>query len=109
MQGTFVCLLRVEIVLRNFNIVYVQSDVCPMGSYVDFLLERYITFFVVYDVVYYEQNTLDLTANYLLGTFDLLISRYRLFPMCFHTLAARLVSWFLVELFYAGGNLLFCV
>ena len=68
MRGTVFCLLRVKIVLHNFDIVYVQSDVCPTGSYVDFLLERYTTIFVVGYVVYYEhiQNTLDLTVNYLL-------------------------------------------
>ena len=54
MRVTLFCLLRVEIVLRNFDIVYVQNDVCPTGSYVDFLLERYIAIFVVDDVVYYE-------------------------------------------------------
>ena len=62
MQGILFC-LRVEIVLRNFGIVDVQGDVCQTGSFVDFLLKRYIAIFVVDGVAYYEENTLGVTVN----------------------------------------------
>ena len=61
--GTLFCLLRVEIVLHNFDIVCVQSDVCPTMSCINFLFGGYNAVVVVDNGNYNEENTLDLVVH----------------------------------------------